>query len=134
MKFMMEEFWNDNLTEGIITDVMNGQYPNNVIITPRCRQINIKITDNWIKFCPECNKLWEKQIQAPGYIYHSIRHIPKYGKKEEVCPNCEKLCDSCGEKNGEYELDKEVCDERKDATKEDGIWVCKECKKKYPKE
>jgi len=34
---------------------------------------------------------------------------------------------------GQHEIC-DLCDERKDATKEDGIWVCKECKKKYPKE
>ena len=89
MKFTMEEYWDDNLTEGVMADVMMGNFRQEVIEKYE-RHINVKVTDNWLKFCPVCEELWEERINVHGggIIKHSTNHIPKIGKKHKVCEHC----------------------------------------------
>jgi hypothetical protein len=88
MKFIMEEFWNDNLNEGIIADVMYGNLAHEVIDKPE-RNI-VVATDNWLHYCEVCDMLWEPRInvRGGGIIKHSPKHIPKLGKKHKVCEHC----------------------------------------------
>ena len=53
----------------------------------------VKGRDEKLKLCPECRIVWE-HVCSTGHRpakaeYYPI--LPRYGKPEEVCPNCKPL-------------------------------------------
>ncbi|MAR36131.1 MAG: hypothetical protein CMG19_04910 [Candidatus Marinimicrobia bacterium] len=47
-----------------------------------------KITDKYLIVCPACNVVWEKVHWRNKILIEYYHEIPRYGKKNEVCPEC----------------------------------------------
>ena len=46
-----------------------------------------KRTDSNLKFCPNCNCVWEQYLRVKvKYEYYPI--FPKLGKEKKICPKC----------------------------------------------
>ncbi len=76
-----------------------------------------------VKYCRICNRCWEYNRNNNGNKSIMLIHYSDfvtYGKVREICPLCEGMNYHC-----------DVCEtDRKDVTKQDGIWSCTDCDKR----
>ena len=95
MMFAMEEFWNDNLNEGIMADIIMGIGTTAHKTQDERRKKSdsfISSTDRIVKHCKKCDRLWEHlRSQNKNYtVYVPKCNSVKIGKKEMVCQKCNK--------------------------------------------
>jgi len=95
MKFIMEEFWNDNLNEGIMADIMLGIRSTSEGYADKKRyksndKYGRSVTDRNVKFCNECNRLWELIINDSQkfVLYVPTCNSIRIGKGNKRCPRC----------------------------------------------
>ncbi len=95
MMFTMEERWNDNFNEGIMADIMLGIRSTSEGYDDKKRyKANDKygrsVTDRSVKFCNECNRLWELTINdnQKFVLYVPSCNSIRIGKGNKRCPHC----------------------------------------------
>ena len=95
MIFTMEERWNDNFNEGIMADIMLGIRSTSEGYDDKKRyKANDKygrsVTDRSVKFCNECNRLWELTINdnQKFVLYVPSCNSIRIGKGNKRCPHC----------------------------------------------
>jgi len=133
----------------IINDVVNQKHwriKESINRNNERNQYPDDLADQVVKYCPQCNRCWERQRTStnnksnPEYTYY-YSDFPTYGKIKEKCDECKtirNICDICDTDKPiikhEYNYQSRAMEPVVVMRKQDGIWVCKECEKKYPKE
>jgi hypothetical protein len=85
----MNQMWNDNLSESVIADLMNGVGATNKGKELRRPHV-FQTVDQLVKHCPKCRKLWELRMSFGNpVIYVPTCNAITRGKKEKICPNCQ---------------------------------------------